>query len=304
MVLLMRMIFCAEPFSLHKPDPAYEAEYEAAKQVGFEVDLIDFEALVDDANVARALRKVWAASTEELGIYRGWMLTVAQYAQLFAGLQAKGIRLINSPGGYQHCHHLPESYAVIKSVTPRTTWIRLADKIDFSVLSEALAVFGNQPIIVKDFVKSRKHEWDEACFIPAASNRVALESVVNRFLELQGEQLTEGLVFREFVEFEALAAHSKSGMPLTKEYRLFWLDGELLQAFEYWGEGDYGSSILPPDLFREVVPNVRSRFFTMDVARRKEGDWMIVELGDGQVAGLPEAADATSFYGAVKNQLT
>jgi len=28
------------------------------------------------------------------------------------------------------------------------------------------ARLGSGPAIVKDYVKSRKHEWDEACFIP------------------------------------------------------------------------------------------------------------------------------------------
>ncbi len=38
----------------------------------------------------------------------------------------------------------------------------------------------------------------------------------------------------------------------------------------------------------------------MDIAKRKDGDWMIVELGDAQVAGLPENADALKFYRGLK----
>jgi len=34
----------------------------------------------------------------------------------------------------------------------------------------------------------------------------------------------------------------------------------------------------------------------MDVAKQLYGDWMIVEPGDGQVAGLPEHTDITAFY--------
>ncbi len=34
----------------------------------------------------------------------------------------------------------------------------------------------------------------------------------------------------------------------------------------------------------------------MDVAQRTDGTWIIVELGDGQVAGLPECAEASGFY--------
>ena len=46
---------------------------------------------------------------------------------------------------------------------------------------------------------------------------------------------------------------------------------------------------------------MRSRFFTMDVAKRRDGDWLIVELGDGQVAGLPEHADVDGFYKALRS---
>ncbi len=44
---------------------------------------------------------------------------------------------------------------------------------------------------------------------------------------------------------------------------------------------------------------MRSRFFPMDVARRREGGRMIVELGDGQVSGLPREDDADRFDSAL-----
>ena len=47
-----------------------------------------------------------------------------------------------------------------------------------------------------------------------------------------------------------------------------------------------------------------SRFFTMDIAKRVDSDWMIVELGDGQVAGLPDRADTGAFYQALAQRLT
>ena len=94
-----------------------------------------------------------------------------------------------------------------------------------------LRPFGSAAVVVKDFVKSRKHEWAEACFIPSASDRAAVERVVRRFLELQGDDLSEGLVFREFADFEPLGRHPKSGMPLTKEFRLFFLDRQPLPIF-------------------------------------------------------------------------
>jgi hypothetical protein len=159
-----------------------------------------------------------------------------------------------------------------------------------------LQTFGDAPIIVKDFVKSRKHEWNEACFIPSASDRGSVERVVKRFLELQEDDLNEGLVFREFVQFEPLTKHSKSGMPLTKEFRIFFLDKKPVFVSEYWEEGQYDCSPPPLDRFVEIASRVESRFFTMDIAKVQDGDWLIVELGDGQVAGLPPNAIAEQFY--------
>jgi hypothetical protein len=92
-------------------------------------------------------------------------------------------------------------------------------------------------------------------------------------------------------------------MPLTREFRLFFLDGELLYSLEYWEEGDYSGDRPPENLFGTVARKVQSRFFTMDVVRRADGEWMIIELGDGQVAGLPERADVAGFYEAIRNRL-
>ncbi len=141
------------------------------------------------------------------------------------------------PEQYRHGHHLPENYPIIRGHTPRSVWLRGDLGIDRIV--DALAPLGDIPVIVKDFVKSRKHEWAEACFIPSAADREAVGRVVGRFLELQGDDLNEGLVFREFVEFEPVGVHPKSGMLLTEEYRIFWLDGSLDFWSPYWAEGDY-----------------------------------------------------------------
>jgi hypothetical protein len=166
-------------------------------------------------------------------------------------------------------------------------------------IDEVMAIlrpFGSSPLVVKDFVKSQKHYWHEACYIPSASDRQAVERVVRAFLDLQGDDLNEGLVFREYEQLEPLATHPQSGMPLALEYRTFWLDGEPVLVGEYWAEGAYSGTPPPVGEFREVAAAVQSRFFTMDIARRAAGDWIIVELGDGQVSALPENVDPDQFY--------
>ena len=294
------ILFCEDPLSPRKPDMMYETEVKACESLGIQYEVISFEALVHEKRPEKAVRYVAEQSSAQVGVYRGWMLRPEYYASLFNALLAKGISLINPPQSYKHTHHLPESYSLIAPLTPETVWTDANKNISIDEIMSLLIPFGSSPAIVKDYVKSQKHYWEEACFIPSASDRQAVERVVNRFLELQGDDLNEGLVFRRFVELEPLATHSKSGMPLTKEFRIFVLDKHPFYIAEYWEEGDYQNLSLPIDQFRDIMQLVESRFYTMDVAQKRDGQWIITELGDAQVAGLPEKANPHTFYEAIK----
>ena len=300
----IRLVFCADPLNKRQIDAVYESEAAAASTQGLAYNLLDFEALVDDGNAVHAVRRVAVQPQPERGIYRGWMLRPEQYALLFSALGDRGIKLINDPDAYRRCHYLPEWYAVLEDVTPRSVWIATGPEVSIERVMDLLTVFGSAPVVLKDFVKSRKHEWEEACFIPSAADRGAVERVIHRFLELQGTDLAGGLVFREFVEFEKLGHHPKSGMPLTREFRLFFANHRLIACFPYWDDVAYGSTDIPLEQFQELAARVDSSFFTMDVARRVDGSWLIVELGDGQVAGLPEDASVPAFYASLVAAIT
>ncbi|APW63860.1 ATP-grasp domain-containing protein [Paludisphaera borealis] len=222
----MLLVLCRDPLEHSRPDRAFEAEVAAIDRLGLPYVLVDHDALVRGGDSARAVRRVSEQPETVLAVYRGWMVTPLQYRVLYDALAAKGIRLINSPEQYSHAHHLPENYPVIEGRTPRSVW--LVGDLGIDRIMEALVPFGDAPVIVKDFVKSRKHEWAEACDIPSALDRSAVERVVGRFLELQAEYFAEGLDFREYVDFEPIGVHPKSRMPITEEYRIFWLDGEPL----------------------------------------------------------------------------
>jgi hypothetical protein len=301
----MRAVFCSDPFDASKPDPAYEPEASALRALGVGSEFISFEALVYAKDARKAVRRVSRSEGVTHAVYRGWMLKPEEYAALYGALLAQGLQMINTPEQYRHCHWLPESYPVIRQFTPESVWlpISVGEQPDFDQIMNLLRPFGDHPVIVKDYVKSRKHEWDAACFIPSAADREAVERVTRRFLELQEDDLNEGLVFRRFVELERIGTHPESGMPLAEEYRVFVLNNEPVYSTRYWEWGDYGSEEPPIDAFREVGRVIESRFFTMDLARKKDGGWTIMELGDGQVAGLPDHTDVSEFYSALKKHL-
>ena len=295
----MIVIYCDSILDNKLVDPDYENELIASKRNDFESFLISFEELSDE-NTEKALKLVNPQDKTTKAIYRGWMLTPVLYKKLYDGLLSKNIKLVNSPEEYIHTHYLPNSYEKIKAVTPKSNWIKLNGSIDIISVLKLASEFKNNPIIVKDYVKSEKHNWEEACYIPNASDSEKVKNVVDKFIELRGNSLNEGIVFRAFEQLEFLTEHSQSGMPLTKEFRVFFANKQIVSVFNYWDEGEYGDLKPNLDEFVEIAKGIDSNFFTMDVAQKKNGEWIIMELGDGQVAGLPDNANIDSFYYELK----
>jgi len=298
----MRIIYCDSVFDNKTIEPDYEDEKKSAINNGFEFSLISFEEL-ENQNILEALKYVPNIKKIELGIYRGWMLTPKLYEILYNGLLAKNIQLVNSPKEYKHCHYLPNSYEKIKKMTPQSNWTKEGDVINKELINSLTDKFGNSPIIVKDYVKSEKHNWENACFIPNASDKENVNKIVTNFLELRGDFLNCGIVFREFEKLEFLTEHSKSSMPLTKEFRIVFMNDSLVSIFDYWDEGEYGETKPDIEIFKDIAKTIESNFFTMDVAKKENGGWIIMELGDGQVAGLPDNADKNIYYKNIKNAL-
>jgi hypothetical protein len=297
------ILFCESPIEKSKVDPDFDDEFACAKQNGFKTLLFDFDELIAGGIVRHQRYEI--RQNENLGkvIYRGWMLTPHQYNILYDHLLEKNYRLINSVTEYQNCHYLPDSLSFINTKTPHTVFEELVNDQSIKRLLEKAKTFGDKAVIIKDYVKSEKHYWNTACFVENASDTDKLKKIINNFIQLRGKYLNVGLVIREFLDLNYLQNHSKSEMHLMEEYRLFFLNKNLVDIYEYWGEGEY---LLPkPDIkeFEEIAQSVESNFFSMDIARKKSGELVIIEIGDGQVSGLPERANKFEFYEKLKSYL-
>ncbi|QAA35323.1 DUF4343 domain-containing protein [Clostridium manihotivorum] len=259
----------------------YEDEYEQAKGLGLNVLLFSYEDLVD-------LKKVKILQSEEINrvIYRGWMLKPEDYECLYTNLADKNYYLINTPQEYVNTHYLPNWYEHLEKLTPRTIWSKGIP--EEKEIIDMLKEFNEEPVIVKDYVKSRKHEWFESCYIPNAKETENALKVVNNFINGQGEYLNKGIVFREFIELESTGFHEKSGMPISNELRLFIFNYKVVCTIGYWnGENINEYPEFVDDIVRNLM-NIKSNFFTVDIAKKADGQWVVMELGDGQVSGLQE----------------
>lgn len=298
----MDVILCSDPLNPRNVESHFDEESKAAASAGLKTQLIDFEALAA-GDITLALRSLAPLSSSKRAVYRGWMLTLKQYETLYLGLQGKGRYLITSPSQYAHCHHFPNTYSIIKDHTPKSVFLNETGAFHRDQLAHACASFGAKAIVIKDYVKSQKHYWSEACYVPRADDLDAVERVLRRFVELQGEFLVGGIVFREFVPLKKLGVHPKSKMPLSREFRIFFLNKKPISILKYWDEASDPEQAPNLERFLKIGRDIQSPFFAMDVAETEDGDWLILELGDGQVSGLSEDADLQRFYKALANGL-
>jgi hypothetical protein len=219
------------------------------------------------------------------------MLGAEDYGLLHRALLGKGIHLVNSPEQYRACHWGPLAYPFIARWATSTTWISVDRMDEDRALEEALANFGDGPVVLKDWVKSQAAGyWAEACFIPSASDFASARRVIGRFLELQGESLVGGLVFRAWRDL----AHVGRDI---EEWRVFSFDGHPVACWPRFA-GPFAEAP-PSELVQAVCVALPSRFATADFARLADGGWLLVEVGDGQVSGLPAAADPRVLLSAL-----
>lgn len=296
----MIILFCNNLANPTKVDPEYQSEFLAVSQCDFLVHTLSYEDLCE-GYISKSIKSIPHYEEEQYAIYRGWMFTGEQYESLYIKLKSRNIHLINTPEQYNKAHYFPESYKIIEQYTPKSVWIPIDKQIDFEQIFREIAIFKNHSIVLKDYVKSEKHHWETACFIPDASNKEIVKKVVSTFLELRGEHLNKGLVFRKFIEFEKLINHSKSNMPLTKEYRLFFYRNNMFFVEKYWNEGEYNSLAndlknIPLTQITNLVSKIGNNFTTIDLAQSVDKQWFIVEVGDAQVSGLPESTNVHEFY--------
>jgi hypothetical protein len=291
----MKILFCESILESNKVDEAFIEEYKNAKINDFEVLFYNFEG--------NSIGKIKSNEKMETIIYRGWMLKPLQYKILYENLLAKNYKLINDPVEYQNCHYLPDSLKYIGKYTPKTIFRKIENENSIDILIEEAKVFNGKPVIIKDYVKSEKHYWNTACFVENSNNAKKLKETINNLINIRENDFNEGIVIREYIELEDLKIHSKSKMPLSEEYRLFFYNNELLNVYKYWDEGDYNVNEPNTKEFEEIAKRIESNFFTMDIAKDKNGNYIIIELGDGQVAGIPEKEDKGKFYKRLKEEI-
>jgi len=293
----MNIIFPAL-FGTRKVDPFWEKEAEAAKSVGFGV------STATDPNQSGG---VLVSNKTDSYLYRGWIVKPPYYQEMS---NASSGKLVNSPDDYQWSFNFPKWYEVFTNhETPKSITFTGDEISSLGLVKVAELVsqqVGAKPLIIKDWLKSRKHEWFDACFIKDASDINESVRVMTNFFELQGRDFYGGLVFREYLTLRKLGTHPQSKMPLPVEFRTFFLNQKPLVTTKYWNNDiSYPVDVeSPPEAWlQDIGKKMQSPFVALDIAQSEDGKWWVIEVNDGGSAGYPDNLDPQDFYKALYSKL-
>lgn len=216
------------------------------------------------------------------------------HAELEKDLNFYGSKLINTTAEHSYVADLRTWYRDLQDFTPKT-WFSLAE---FKQRLEPGS------FVLKGQTNSKKQLWSTHMF---AENQLYVDSVYKN-LTHDGVISSQEIYIRRFEPLRTFGYGIRS-LPITEEYRFFVLDGKIMGSGFYWSqhpevaeEYNLTPDVVPQDWLQKVInivdPNVR--FFVVDVGRKIDNTWTVIELNDGCMSGLSMVDPEQLYYNLAK----
>jgi hypothetical protein len=290
----MKILFPRNPMMRKLPDSIFEREFDAARSLGFDCLLFAEEEL-SLHGAEDAVRSLPEGDGSQL-LYRGWIQTEDDYRRFYDALSGRGYCLVSTPEQYAEVTYFPNYYPKVREASPEAVWTDDDDAYRAWCASRRL---GNGPFVLKDHIKSAKHRWHEACFVPKGSGREAFEEIAGALRKEQGKVFNRGFVVKQYVPLRSRGTGPRE-YPQCEEYRLFFWRGELLVASHYH---DQAANSMDWSPFQSLAKRFDAPFFSMDVAQTEEGSWLIVDMGSGECSSLPPSLSAADLYQRLRDSM-
>lgn len=189
-----------------------------------------------------------------------------------------GASLINSFHQHSYVADLWNWYYDLKEHTPET-WNQLVSLPD------------DCSFVLKGKTNSKKFDWETDMFAATKADASRVHSRLSADYMIGAQDI----YIRRYVPLKTYIKGLK-GLPITKEFRFFVLNGKILSGAYYWSSHvddiDQKPDVneVPIDWLYKVIGLVADRipFFVIDVAQTESGEWIVIELNDGQMSGLSE----------------
>lgn len=279
--MINTILFPSSYFSIKNVDEDLQEEYDAVMETGlFDVVLFSYDKWFNEGKLIlnSPVDKPCKA------VYRGWMMKPEKYSKFYEQLRINGIELLTKPDEYQHFHIFPNVYPKLVSDTAEMIIFPDGDNIDVEDLKKKFHRF-----MVKDYVKSVKGTSFPKYFDYTVTQE-EFDKQMQKFYDYRGGLYTGGICIKEYLSLKRYGER-------TNEYRVFYINNEIATVSRNSGQGTY--TPLPPKELIEKYRTLDSLYYTIDYAELANGEWKILEAGDGQVSGLSDNQDYNAYFRAL-----
>lgn len=290
----LHILFPSDYFDRKKVDDIYQNEYEIAKALGFECYLFSYDEFLSNGDMCLypKLDILPENSTHEMTVimYRGWMLSINKYRELYAKLNSRGLTLLNSEENYENCHHFNKSYKYLEEYTPNILVLENALSFDVSKLKDNF----NDYFMMKDNAKSVKGQ-NFPNKISVNITQKEFNELVSDFILKRGNLYTGQIILKQFVDLKLYGANSN-------EWRAVYFYGEPITVTKNSNQNSNAKKVPDSLLGEQNLRALNSLFYTIDFAETNDNKWIIIETGDGGVSGLTPSQNILEYYSKILNR--
>lgn len=213
--------------------------------------------------------------------------------ELERDMQNLGCNLINTHRMYKWVADF-KYYNILKKYTPETWWMQDFDKCKY-----------NGPFIVKGVTNSKKFQWNTHMYAPTKRDvmDIAIKLWDDSYIGCQE------IIARKYIPLETFET-GIADLPFTNEWRFFYFGNRLLSYGYYWSCADnpLKQEEIPlgcVEFAQEIANVVRNHinFFVLDIAKTQNGDFILIEVNDGQMSG-PSENDMDVLYKNLHKELS
>jgi hypothetical protein len=245
------------------------AHAQAARGSGLRVHTLPIDLGATDPETALG----WLDFQEPvLGVLSTYIQRDATYHPLYEAALGRGIQLLHTPQQNSRLMEFGLFYPHIEDLTARSVVVtdphslqRAIDELTF-------------PVFTKGQIKSVKEQGWDACVAKTPDD-----------LRLRAEKWGE-VVAREILDLRSAGSGGEL-FPHFREYRAYWLDGQIIGKEYYWdGDDPFGpladEEAVVDALVHEAAGRMDTPFVSVDVGQLVDGSWRVIEIGDPQYSGI------------------
>jgi hypothetical protein len=206
------------------------------------------------------------------------MGAASDYPQRFELLTGAGIDLVHTPSQYALTSHLPLWYPLIHDLTPPGRWFDTRPSV-----GDVESSF-TWPVFVKGERQTSRHQRS----LSIVEGPEQFERVMDLW---QADPILhwQQIVVRQFVPLRLVGVQSPATLPRTFEFRSFWWKRRCVGFGPYWVGEHYTCTAEERSAAVAVAGEAARRldvtFLVVDVAQTVNGEWIVIEVNDGQDSG-------------------